>query len=103
MWTIHEFFNMFSATWVDRFSIDSDEEHSKEQPYILTPMQISKYTHFFTNLLDHDQDNLICEQDFEALIEVSFVQEFTVKTRFYLRHLKLFFEKLSNLSLVETV
>ncbi|ERL94694.1 hypothetical protein D910_11969, partial [Dendroctonus ponderosae] len=66
-WSVHVW-----TTWVDRFSIDSDEEHIKEQPYILTPMQISKYSHFFTNLLDHDQDNLICEQDFEALIEVLF-------------------------------
>uniref|UniRef100_A0AAR5PHJ8 EF-hand domain-containing protein n=1 Tax=Dendroctonus ponderosae TaxID=77166 RepID=A0AAR5PHJ8_DENPD len=68
-WSVHVW-----TTWVDRFSIDSDEEHIKEQPYILTPMQISKYSHFFTNLLDHDQDNLICEQDFEALIEVGVVK-----------------------------
>lgn len=60
----------FLATWVDRFSIDSSEENGKNS-YVLTPIQISKFSHFYTCLLDHDQDNLICEQDFEALIEVS--------------------------------
>lgn len=59
----------FLATWVDRFSIDSVEEY-KDESCILTPIQKNKFSHFFTNLLDHDQDNLICEQDFEALIEV---------------------------------
>lgn len=62
--------HVFLATWVDRFSIDSSEENGKNS-YVLTPIQISKFSHFYTCLLDHDQDNLICEQDFEALIEVS--------------------------------
>ncbi|XP_030755936.1 uncharacterized protein LOC115882182 isoform X2 [Sitophilus oryzae] len=62
-WSVHVW-----TTWVDRFSIDSIEDH-KEESYILTPIQKSKFSHFFTCLLDHDQDNLISEQDFEALIE----------------------------------
>ncbi|XP_076262057.1 uncharacterized protein LOC143197448 [Rhynchophorus ferrugineus] len=62
-WSVHVW-----TTWVDRFSIDSVEEH-KDELCTLTPVQKNKFSHFFTNLLDHDRDNLICEQDFEALIE----------------------------------
>lgn len=58
------------ATWVDRFSIDSELADDKDV-YELTPVQKFKFSHFFTCLLDHDQDNLISEQDFETLIEVS--------------------------------
>ncbi|KAL1493231.1 hypothetical protein ABEB36_011323 [Hypothenemus hampei] len=63
-WSVHVW-----TTWVDRFSIESSEDNSKEEAYILTPIQISKFSHFFTCLLDHDQDNLISEQDFESFIE----------------------------------
>ncbi|XP_066152883.1 uncharacterized protein [Euwallacea fornicatus] len=63
-WSVHVW-----TTWVDRFSIDSAENQGKENLYILTPIQISKFSHFFACLLDHDQDNLISEQDFECLIE----------------------------------
>lgn len=59
------------ATWVDRFSVDSGEDADEKSSYELTPTQNSKFSHFFTALLDHDQDNLISEQDFETLIEVS--------------------------------
>lgn len=62
-WSVHIW-----TTWVDRFSIDSADDR-KEESYILTQIQISKFSHFFSCLLDHDQDNLICEQDFESLIE----------------------------------
>lgn len=61
---------MFLATWVDRFSIDSELTDDKDA-YELTPVQTVKLSHYFTALLDHDQDNLISEQDFEMFIEVS--------------------------------
>ncbi|XP_050313856.1 uncharacterized protein LOC126748571 [Anthonomus grandis grandis] len=62
-WSVHVW-----TTWVDRFSIDSAEDQTQDV-YVLTPIQKSKFSHFFVSLLDHDQDNLICEQDFESLIE----------------------------------
>ncbi|CAH0562000.1 unnamed protein product [Brassicogethes aeneus] len=62
-WSVHVW-----TTWVDRFSIDSDVAEEKEG-YQLTPVQKCKFSHFFTCLLDHDQDDLISEQDFETLIE----------------------------------
>lgn len=63
----------FAATWVDRFSVDTSETWDQENIYVLTPTQSNKFSHFFTTLLDHDQDDLISEQDFEALIEVGFL------------------------------
>lgn len=59
-----------SATWVDRFSVDS-EGRQDSCKYQLTPTQVNKFSHFFSCLLDHDQDDLIGEQDFETLIEVN--------------------------------
>ncbi|RZC40587.1 uncharacterized protein BDFB_008160, partial [Asbolus verrucosus] len=61
-WSVHVW-----TTWVDRFSIDSEADHREDCR--LTPTQNNKFSHFFTCLLDHDQDNLISEQDFETLIE----------------------------------
>ncbi|XP_060536959.1 uncharacterized protein LOC132708579 isoform X2 [Cylas formicarius] len=61
-WSVHIW-----TTWVDRFSIESPDEH--KDSYTLTPIQKHKLSHFFSYLLDHDQDNLVCEQDFESLIE----------------------------------
>lgn len=58
------------ATWVDRFSMDM-EAWDEEGGYQLTSTQNAKFSHFFTHLLDHDHDDLICEQDFEVLIEVN--------------------------------
>ncbi|KAL3289590.1 hypothetical protein HHI36_023003 [Cryptolaemus montrouzieri] len=63
-WSVHIW-----TTWVDRFSIDSQELSEKKISYQLTPVQSNKFSHFFTSLLDHDHDDLISEQDFEALIE----------------------------------
>ncbi|KAJ8970002.1 hypothetical protein NQ314_001431 [Rhamnusium bicolor] len=63
-WSVHVW-----TTWVDRFSVDSGEGADERNIYQLTSTQNNKFTHFFTCLLDHDQDNLICEQDFETLIE----------------------------------
>lgn len=57
---------------MDRFSVDSVDGTDESTPYQLTPVQIHKLSHFFVNLLDHDQDNLINEQDFEKFIEVIF-------------------------------
>ncbi|XP_018578949.1 uncharacterized protein LOC108917019 [Anoplophora glabripennis] len=62
-WSVHIW-----TTWVDRFSVDSEDVDEKNS-YQLTPTQNNKFSHFFTALLDHDQDNLISEQDFETLIE----------------------------------
>lgn len=56
------------ATWVDRFSIDM-ETGVNEGHYQLTPIQTNKFSHFFRTLLDHDQDELISEQDIETLVE----------------------------------
>ena len=53
---------------MDRFIPDS--EFDTEQSYQLTPYQSSKFSFFFTALLDHDNDNLISQDDFEAFIEV---------------------------------
>ncbi|KAK9889025.1 hypothetical protein WA026_004311 [Henosepilachna vigintioctopunctata] len=64
-WSVHIW-----TTWVDRFSIDSQELAEKKISHPLTPMQSNKFSHFFTFLLDHDHDDLISEQDFETLIEV---------------------------------
>lgn len=60
----------FPATWVDRFSIDM-ETGVNEGHYQLTPIQTNKFSHFFRTLLDHDQDELISEQDIETLVEVN--------------------------------
>lgn len=62
---------LFLATWVDRFSVDTSEPWDEDDGYQLTSTQNSKFGHFFTHLLDHDHDDLISEQDFEALIEVT--------------------------------
>ncbi|XP_044257265.1 uncharacterized protein LOC123006670 [Tribolium madens] len=61
-WSVHVW-----TTWVDRFSIESEAENREDCQ--LTPTQNNKFSHFFSCLLDHDQDNLISEQDFETLIE----------------------------------
>lgn len=64
----------FVATWVDRFSVDDasmDQEHEDHLTLSLTPVQRDKFSHFFTYLLDHDRDDIISDQDFEAFIEVS--------------------------------
>ncbi|KAJ8923796.1 hypothetical protein NQ315_010378 [Exocentrus adspersus] len=63
-WSVHVW-----TTWVDRFSVDSGEDTDEKIGYQLTTTQNNKFSHFFTCLLDHDQDNLISEQDFETLIE----------------------------------
>ncbi|CAH1999082.1 unnamed protein product [Acanthoscelides obtectus] len=63
-WSVHVW-----TTWVDRFSVDSGEGTSEICSYQLSLTQITKFSHFFSCLLDHDQDNLISEQDFESLIE----------------------------------
>lgn len=51
--------------------MDTSDIWDEEDGYKLTTTQIDKFSHFFTHLLDHDHDDLICEQDFEALIEVN--------------------------------
>ncbi|EFA12043.2 uncharacterized protein LOC103314771 isoform X1 [Tribolium castaneum] len=61
-WSVHVW-----TTWVDRFSIESEADNKENCQ--LTPTQNNKFSHFFSCLLDHDQDNLISEQDFETLIE----------------------------------
>lgn len=57
------------TTWVERLSIDSKDFTDSQFIDQLTPMQSNKFSHFFTYLLDHDNDNLISEQDFTTLIE----------------------------------
>lgn len=64
--------DLFVATWVDRFSIEASQSWEEEDIYQLTPIQINKFTHFFTCLLDHDRDDLVSDQDFEALSEASY-------------------------------
>lgn len=63
-WSVHVW-----TTWVDRFSIDASQAWEEEQEYQLTPTQNNKFSHFFTCLLDHDRDDLVSDQDFEALSE----------------------------------
>lgn len=63
-----------SATWVDRFSVDDASEDPETEELVtlsLTAVQRDKFSHFFTYLLDHDRDDIISDQDFEAFIEVS--------------------------------
>nr|CAD7574748.1 unnamed protein product [Timema californicum] len=61
-WSVHVW-----ATWVRRSS--SEEENSIIEPNYLSELQKGKLTHFFSRLLDWDQNELICEQDFKALTE----------------------------------
>ncbi|GJQ67134.1 hypothetical protein Trydic_g21991 [Trypoxylus dichotomus] len=64
-WSVHVW-----TTWVDRFTDATDlseDEHIYEIK--LTPTQSNKFIYFFNTILDHDQDNLVCEEDFEAFIE----------------------------------
>ncbi|CAG2058029.1 unnamed protein product [Timema podura] len=61
-WSVHVW-----ATWVRRTS--SEEENSIIEPNCLSELQKGKLTHFFSRLLDWDQNELICEQDFKALTE----------------------------------
>lgn len=56
---------------MDRFSVETSDVWEDEDDYQLTPTQSKKFSHFFTHLLDHDHDDLISEQDFGALIEVT--------------------------------
>lgn len=56
-------------TWVDRFSVDMEGWENEHALYQLTPIQSNKFTHFFVSLLDHDQDELVSEQDLQNLIE----------------------------------
>nr|CAD7408640.1 unnamed protein product [Timema cristinae] len=62
-WSVH----VWAATWVRRTS--SEEEISIIEPNCLSELQKGKLTHFFSRLLDWDQNELICEQDFKALTE----------------------------------
>lgn len=67
-WSVHVW-----TTWVDRFTDATDlseDEHIYEIK--LTPTQSNKFIYFFNMILDHDQDNLVSEEDFEAFIEVNF-------------------------------
>ncbi|CAG9855381.1 unnamed protein product [Phyllotreta striolata] len=63
-WSVHVW-----TTWVDRFSVDSAENADTYTGYELSVIQSNKFSHFFSCLLDHDQDNLISEDDFESLME----------------------------------
>lgn len=65
---------MFSpATWVNRFSEDLEcLDLEDDQPLAhLSAVQTDKLTLFFTELLDHDRDDVICDQDFDNFCDVS--------------------------------
>lgn len=60
------------ATWVNRCSEDLEcLDLEDEQPLAqLSAVQAEKMTLFFTVLLDHDRDDVICDQDFDNFFEV---------------------------------
>ncbi|KPJ03509.1 PREDICTED: uncharacterized protein LOC106116866 [Papilio xuthus] len=65
-WSVHVW-----TTWVNRCSdslecLDLDEEQPLAQ---LGAVQSDKLTLFFTELLDHDRDDVICDQDFDNFFE----------------------------------
>ncbi|CAG9112866.1 unnamed protein product [Plutella xylostella] len=61
----------FQSTWVNRFSEDLEcLELEEEQPLAtLAGVQADKMTLFFEELLDHDRDEVICDQDFDNFCE----------------------------------
>ncbi|XP_063381567.1 uncharacterized protein LOC134668046 [Cydia fagiglandana] len=65
-WSVHVW-----TTWVNRFSEDLGcLELEDEQPLAqLSSVQTDKLTLFFTELLDHDRDDVICDQDFDPFFE----------------------------------
>ncbi|GLV40745.1 hypothetical protein CBL_13752 [Carabus blaptoides fortunei] len=66
-WSVHVW-----TTWVDRFSVDSaseEQEDHNQMMITLTTVQRDKFSHFFTYLLDHDRDDIVGNQDFEAFSE----------------------------------
>lgn len=48
--------------------LDLEDEHPLAT---LSTVQTDKLTLFFTELLDHDRDDVICDQDFDNFFEVS--------------------------------
>lgn len=71
----------FTATWVNRCSEDLEcLDLEEEQPLAeLSSMQTDKLTLFFTELLDHDRDDVICDQDFDQFFEVGRYQLYDIK------------------------
>ncbi|XP_022901293.1 uncharacterized protein [Onthophagus taurus] len=65
-WSVHVW-----TTWVDRLTGDATDFEDDDEVFQpkLTATQSNKFLYFFNTLLDHDQDNLISEEDFEAFIE----------------------------------
>lgn len=64
---------LLTATWVNRCSEDLEcLDLEEEQPLAqLSSVQTDKMTLFFTELLDHDRDDVICDQDFDNFFEVN--------------------------------
>lgn len=62
------------ATWVNRCSEDLEcLDLEDEQPLAtLSSVQTDKMTLFFTELLDHDRDDVIADHDFDHFFDVSF-------------------------------
>lgn len=69
---IHLQFSSLPATWVNRCSEDLEcLDLEDEQPLAqLSSMQTDKMTLFFTELLDHDRDDVIIDTDFDQFFEV---------------------------------
>ncbi|XP_052754032.1 uncharacterized protein LOC113520243 [Galleria mellonella] len=65
-WSVHVW-----TTWVNRCSEDLEcLDLEEEQPLAqLCSVQADKMTLFFTELLDHDRDDVICDQDFDQFFE----------------------------------
>ncbi|CAK1545550.1 unnamed protein product [Leptosia nina] len=65
-WSVHVW-----TTWVNRCSEDLEcLDLEEEQPLAhLSAVQNEKLTLFFTELLDHDRDDVICDQDFDCFFE----------------------------------
>ncbi|XP_068619686.1 uncharacterized protein [Battus philenor] len=65
-WSVHVW-----TTWVNRCSEDLEcLELEDEQPLAqLSSVQTDKLSLFFTELLDHDRDDVICDQDFDNFFE----------------------------------
>ncbi|XP_072933339.1 uncharacterized protein [Epargyreus clarus] len=65
-WSVHVW-----TTWVNRCSEDLEcLDLEEEQPLAqLSSVQSDKMTLFFTEMLDHDRDDVICDQNFDGFFE----------------------------------
>lgn len=59
-----------SATWVRRPFEDDDDLQPPEGKIYLSDFQVEKFTYYFTDVFDHNRDQVITIEDIHALNEV---------------------------------